>query len=137
MHTITTAEGLMMTKELTFHNWLPGQSTSRNILLKNVGTDPISVTYTCPATPEFKTSFPKRIDLFTGNAFRVAVTFEPTKKKLYEDVMLFFVQDTVVTVSLRADLPRLAVRLSEQVVDFQERPCGMTMHKHFQIINCG
>lgn len=45
-HTITTTEGLMMTKELTFHNWLPGQSTTRNILLKNVGTDALSVTYT-------------------------------------------------------------------------------------------
>ncbi|OQV20814.1 putative Coiled-coil [Hypsibius exemplaris] len=146
-------EGLLITDCLTFHKWMPGDKLTEHILLKNTGKDAVIISYTSTealsselclylnfsptTTPSFTTPFPKKLELFTGNVFRVPVTFEPTKKQHYEDVMKFQVKETIVPVRLFADIPQLLVELSTKALEFGERPCGVKMSKTLTLSNRG
>ena len=99
--------GIEVVSELVWRGWEPGKEYTKHIVLKNVQLEPKKLRYSVPQTQCFITLFPSPLILSPGTLVKLPVTFKPTERVQYDDLIAFTTHDGhKFEIIMRALLPR-------------------------------
>jgi len=116
--------------------WEPGGEYTKQLVIKNVSTKAMKISYKLPDSKYFSMAFPEPIQLTPGLSKSLQVIFRPVLLEAYDDFVTFFTEKGSFVVPIRAAIPCIHSKVPEQV-DFGFCPVQESGVKTFTISNDG